>query len=91
MVAGDTLAVSVPRLSITETLERLAPGTPMRRALERVIQEDNGGLVVLGHNAKVAKVCSGGFKLNGAKAWCTFAGRANVLAVLDGKPALTPV
>lgn len=51
---------------MTETLERLAPGTPMRRALERVIQQENGGLVVLGHNPKVDAVSSGGFKLNGA-------------------------
>jgi diadenylate cyclase len=45
-------------------LERLAPGTPMRRALERVIQQGKGGLVVLGHSSLVDGVSSGGFKLN---------------------------
>ena len=36
--------------TITEALERLAPGTPMRQALERIIQQGKGGLVVLGTN-----------------------------------------
>lgn len=52
--------------SITETLERLAPGTDMRRALERIIQQGKGGLVVLGDGPEVAAASSGGFKLNGA-------------------------
>lgn len=52
--------------SISETLERLAPGTPMRYALERIIQQGKGGLVVLGNNAGVQAASSGGFKLNGA-------------------------
>jgi diadenylate cyclase len=44
-------------------LERLAPGTPMRRALERIIQQGKGGLVVLGHSPEVDEVSSGGFAL----------------------------
>ena len=52
--------------SIIETLERLAPGTPMRRALERIIQEGNGGLVVMGNGAIVTEASSGGFSLKGA-------------------------
>jgi diadenylate cyclase len=52
--------------SITETLERLAPGTPMRRALERIIQQGKGGLVVLGNGSRVAAASSGGFALDGA-------------------------
>lgn len=35
----------------------------MRRALERVIQQGRGGLVVLGSSSKVAAASSGGFKL----------------------------
>ncbi|HEX9847824.1 MAG TPA: DNA integrity scanning diadenylate cyclase DisA [Acidimicrobiia bacterium] len=50
---------------MSETLERLAPGTPMRQAIERIIQQGKGGLVVLGHNAKVTAASSGGFRLNG--------------------------
>lgn len=52
--------------SISETLERLAPGTPMRYALERIIQQGKGGLVVLGQNERVQAASSGGFTLNGA-------------------------
>ncbi|MEA1903455.1 MAG: DNA integrity scanning diadenylate cyclase DisA [Actinomycetota bacterium] len=52
-------------LAINETLERLAPGTPMRAALERIIQQGKGGLVVLGDGKAVAAASSGGFKLEG--------------------------
>ncbi len=52
--------------SINETLERLAPGTSMRHALERIIQQGKGGLVVLGHNDLVSKASSGGFDLTSA-------------------------
>jgi len=52
--------------SINETLERLAPGTPMRRALERIIQQGKGGLVILGDGSRVAAASSGGFTLKGA-------------------------
>lgn len=38
----------------------------MRHALERVIQQGKGGLVVLGSNPKVTAASSGGFKLSGA-------------------------
>lgn len=58
--------MAVGGLSITETLERLAPGTSMRYALERIIQQGKGGLVVLGQNEKVKAASSGGFVLNGA-------------------------
>ncbi|HUG08114.1 MAG TPA: DNA integrity scanning diadenylate cyclase DisA [Acidimicrobiia bacterium] len=57
---------SVGGPSISETLERLAPGTPMRHALERVIQQGRGGLVVLGDNEKVRAASSGGFKIEHA-------------------------
>jgi diadenylate cyclase len=38
----------------------------MRYALERIIQQGKGGLVVLGNNAEVQAASSGGFELNGA-------------------------
>jgi diadenylate cyclase len=38
----------------------------MRYALERIIQQGKGGLVVLGNNDDVQAASSGGFKLNGA-------------------------
>lgn len=47
-----------------QTIERLAPGTPLRRALTRIIQEENGALVVLGSGPEVDGICSGGFNLD---------------------------
>jgi diadenylate cyclase len=38
----------------------------MRRALERIIQQGKGGLVVLGDGAQVKEASSGGFRLRGA-------------------------
>lgn len=52
--------------TISETLERLAPGTPMRRGLERIIQQAKGGLVVLGNSQAVTEASTGGFSLNSA-------------------------
>ena len=57
----------------------LAP--PMRRALERIIQQGKGGLVVLGSSDAVSAASSGGFKLNGA----TFSpARLAELSKMDG-------
>lgn len=38
----------------------------MRRALDRIIQQGKGGLIVLGNSPKVANASSGGFKLSGS-------------------------
>ncbi len=46
-----------------DILERLAPGTPLRQAVERIIQQHNGALIILGYDGKVEEICSGGFKL----------------------------
>ena len=67
--------------SINETLERLAPGTPLRRALERIIQQGKGGLVVLGNGPEVEAASSGGFSLKSA----TFSpARLAELSKMDG-------
>jgi len=53
----------------------------MRRALERIIQQGKGGLLVLGKSDKVAAVSSGGFRLSGA----TFTpARVAELSKMDG-------
>lgn len=49
--------------SLLELLPRLAPGTPLREGIELVIQQDTGGLIVLGWNNAVRDLCSGGFVL----------------------------
>jgi len=45
------------------SLGRLAPGTPLRQGLERIIQAGNGALIVLGGGADLEALSSGGFAL----------------------------
>ncbi|MGQ0849805.1 MAG: DNA integrity scanning diadenylate cyclase DisA [Actinomycetota bacterium] len=48
---------------LLELLARVAPGTPLRQALERIIQQGSGALVVLGYGPNVEEISSGGFRL----------------------------
>ncbi|MDH3262002.1 MAG: DNA integrity scanning diadenylate cyclase DisA [Acidimicrobiia bacterium] len=48
---------------LLEILQRLAPGTPLREALARIIQHRNGALIVLGYGPEVDSLCTGGFEL----------------------------
>lgn len=50
-------------LDLLEVLQRLAPGTPLRDALGRIIQHRNGALIVLGDGSEVTELCTGGFEL----------------------------
>lgn len=45
-------------------LRRLAPGTPLREALDRVRHSGTGGLIVLGHDPVVQEICDGGVELD---------------------------
>jgi diadenylate cyclase len=66
---------------LIQVLQRLAPGTSLRQALERIIQQGSGALVSLGLNQAVQSVTSGGFRLQGA----TFTpARLAELAKMDG-------
>jgi diadenylate cyclase len=47
-----------------EALAAVAPGTPLRDGLERILRGQTGGLIVLGYNRVVERVCSGGFELD---------------------------
>ena len=49
-----------------EVLSRVAPGTALRTALERVVQQGNGALIVIGSGPDVESVTSGGFALRDA-------------------------
>ncbi|GII95684.1 DNA integrity scanning diadenylate cyclase DisA [Sinosporangium siamense] len=62
------------------TLAALAPGTALRDGLERILRGHTGGLVVLGYNAVVEELCSGGFELDVAFS----ATRLRELAKMDG-------
>jgi len=48
-----------------QILRTLAPGTPLRNAIELILRQGSGALVVLGYGADVESICSGGFHLNG--------------------------
>lgn len=66
---------------LTALLRRTAPGTPLRQAIQRVVQQQNGALIVFGDGEEVFSLCSGGFDL----ADCTFTpARLAELAKMDG-------
>src|SRR5699024_5707195 len=47
-----------------DVLRRLAPGTPLREALDRIRRSGSGGLIVLGHDPAVRAICDGGVDLD---------------------------
>jgi diadenylate cyclase len=42
----------------------MAPGTPLRDSLERILRGRTGALIVLGHDKTVEALCTGGFPLD---------------------------
>jgi diadenylate cyclase len=46
------------------TLAAVAPGTPFRDGLERILRGHTGALIVLGHDKVVEGICTGGFELD---------------------------
>jgi diadenylate cyclase len=46
------------------TLAWMAPGTPLRDGLERILRGGTGALIVLGYDKAVEALCSGGFVLD---------------------------
>lgn len=77
----DSHLVTEERGGFISILERLAPGTDLRIALERIIQQSNGALVVMGSGPKVQAICSGGFSLSDAN---FTSARLAELAKMDG-------
>ncbi|MEV5410919.1 DNA integrity scanning diadenylate cyclase DisA [Thermopolyspora sp. NPDC052614] len=66
-------------------LAAVAPGTALRDGLERILRGQTGGLVVLGYDASVEKLCSGGFELDVEFS----APRLRELAKMDGAIVLS--
>ena len=64
-----------------EILRRLAPGTEIRNAVDMILRQGTGALVILGNGASVEAMCSGGFFLDGAE---FTAQRLAELAKMDG-------
>src|SRR5246500_1347504 len=47
-----------------EALGAIAPGRPLREGLDRILQANMGGLIVVGDGPEVLGICSGGFLLD---------------------------
>ncbi|MEX2659294.1 MAG: DNA integrity scanning diadenylate cyclase DisA, partial [Acidimicrobiales bacterium] len=71
-----------PRRSVTllDALAAVAPGTPLREGLDRILQASMGALVVVGDGPEVLNICSGGFLLDAAFS----PQRLSELAKMDG-------
>ena len=50
--------------SLAASLAMVAPGTPLRDGLERVLHAERGALVVIGDGPEVLSICTGGFLLD---------------------------
>ncbi|MTD14524.1 DNA integrity scanning protein DisA [Nakamurella sp. YIM 132087] len=50
--------------ALRAVLARVAPGTPLREGLERILRGRTGALIVLGHNPTVEALCDGGFRFD---------------------------
>ncbi|WP_251553854.1 DNA integrity scanning diadenylate cyclase DisA [Neobacillus muris] len=50
--------------SISDILQLVAPGTPIREGLDNVLRANTGGLIVVGCNDKVKSIVDGGFEIN---------------------------
>ena len=49
---------------LRRTLAAVAPGTPLRDGLERILRGRTGALIVLGYDRSVEALCTGGFALD---------------------------
>ena len=49
---------------LMKTLRRLAPGTPIREALENILGARTGALIIMGWNPRIEAMMEGGFKLD---------------------------
>jgi diadenylate cyclase len=72
---------------ITEILQFIAPGTPIREGIDNVLRAKTGGLIVIGYNNNVRSVVDGGFSIN-----CPFSpAQLYELAKMDGAIILNEV
>jgi len=67
-----------------DALAAVAPGTPLREGLDRILQAGMGALVVVGDGPEVLNICSGGFLLDAAYS----PQRLSELAKMDGATIL---
>jgi diadenylate cyclase len=73
--------------SISDILQFVAPGAPIREGIDNVLRAKTGGLIVVGYNDKVRSVVDGGFHIN-----CSFSpSYLYELAKMDGAIILNEV
>ncbi|HEX6569968.1 MAG TPA: DNA integrity scanning diadenylate cyclase DisA [Acidimicrobiales bacterium] len=65
---------------LMDALAAVAPGTPLREGIDRVLQASKGALIVVGDGPEVLNICSGGFLLDAAFS----PQRLSELAKMDG-------
>jgi diadenylate cyclase len=65
---------------LLNALAAVAPGTPLREGLDRILQASMGALIVVGDGPEVLNICSGGFLLDAAFS----PQRLSELAKMDG-------
>ncbi len=53
-----------PSPQMLRSLALAAPGTLLREGIDRVLQAQTGGLIVLGTSANVEAICTGGFRID---------------------------
>lgn len=51
---------------LRQVLATVAPGSPLRDGIDRVLQSGRGGLIIIGDTPEVLNICSGGFLLDAA-------------------------
>jgi diadenylate cyclase len=68
------------------TLEKVAPGTPLRDGLERILRAETGALVVLGDSTTVELVSNSGFRIDEDFT----PQRLSELAKMDGAIVISP-
>jgi diadenylate cyclase len=64
----------------------VAPGSPLREGLDRILQSGMGALIVVGDGPEVLNICSGGFLLDAAFS----PQRLSELAKMDGAIVVAP-
>src|SRR5690348_15327924 len=50
--------------ALLEALRMVAPGTPLRDGIDRILQANKGALIIIGDGPEVLAICSGGFLLD---------------------------
>lgn len=75
-----------PSAALIESLATVAPGTPLREGLDRILQASMGALIVVGDSPDVLSICSGGFLLDAEYT----PQRLSELAKMDGAIILSP-